>query len=299
MSLPSKIKNLHIYKLKIFCLPGLKERQLMPFKCTKCDSSFKRERSLVYHMKHECGIAFPCTLCKQSCKKKDSLRRHLLDVHNIARHQLDKYGAGNNRKYGTILINSYIIYVSCRIQGSAHISFQVWPVRTYLQVQKKLGTPPAMRMWREVIPLSSIRFPIQAEILPETSHDWNTRSRALSAGNVRSRYLTFYFKCLHFEYIFFLNRACGSIRKTIQMWAVWELLQVQATPDPALGRGMWKGSIVCLYAVRLSSKTKVPLEKPSEERSPLWLFAAGPLCLFKPPLTFHFVLLSTVSFPLS
>ncbi len=137
MSLPSKIKNLHIYELKIFCLSGLKGRQLMPFKCTKCDSSFKRERSLVYHMKHECGIAFPCTLCKQSCKKKDSLRRHLLDVHNIARHQLDKYGAGNNRKYGTVLINSYIIYVSSRIQGSAHISFQVWPVRTYLQVQKK------------------------------------------------------------------------------------------------------------------------------------------------------------------
>ncbi|MFO0089397.1 MAG: hypothetical protein ACK518_01040 [bacterium] len=46
-------------------------------------------------MKYECGVDFSCTLCKQNCAAKNSLRKHLLNVHNIDRRQLDKYGAGN------------------------------------------------------------------------------------------------------------------------------------------------------------------------------------------------------------
>ncbi len=73
---------------------GFKERGEMPFNCPKCDSSYKQKRSLDQHMKKECGVAFNCTLCKQNYTQKISLRKHLLIVHNIARRELDKYGAG-------------------------------------------------------------------------------------------------------------------------------------------------------------------------------------------------------------
>jgi len=55
-------------------------------------------------MKHECGIAFSCTLCKQNHAAKCSLRNHLLTVHNIARRQLDKYGAGNYNYMAAMLL---------------------------------------------------------------------------------------------------------------------------------------------------------------------------------------------------
>lgn len=75
-------------------LIGLRERQGKPFKCTKCESSYKQKRALDQHTKYECGNPFHCTLCNQNCATKCSLRSHLLRVHNIARHNLDKYGAG-------------------------------------------------------------------------------------------------------------------------------------------------------------------------------------------------------------
>ena len=67
----------------------------MPFKCIKCDKSYKQKRALDQHAKKECGVSFHCTLCKQNFAKKCSLRGHLLGVHSFARRKLDKYGAGN------------------------------------------------------------------------------------------------------------------------------------------------------------------------------------------------------------
>ena len=64
---------------------GLKEQ---PFKCNKCETSFKRKRTFVHHVNHECGVAFICTVCKQYFKTKGSLRVHLFSVHMIDRCEL-------------------------------------------------------------------------------------------------------------------------------------------------------------------------------------------------------------------
>ena len=74
-------------------LTGLSER---PFKCTKCDSAYQQKRALDHHTKNECGVSFHCSICRQIYATKSSLRSHLLSVHQIARHRLDKYGAGIN-----------------------------------------------------------------------------------------------------------------------------------------------------------------------------------------------------------
>ena len=99
--------------------------QVLPFKCSNCESSFKRKRSLVQHMNHECGVAFTCSECQQNCKTKCSLRGHLLSVHKIARHQLDKFGAGIPL-YTIVLALVYISKKSFLLSG-----YKARPVQPY------------------------------------------------------------------------------------------------------------------------------------------------------------------------
>jgi len=80
-------------------LPGFKDRQVLAFKCTKCESAYKHKRSLEQHTKTGCGSAFKCYPCKQNFTAKASLRYHLLSVHNIAHGKLDEYGVGNMKQF--------------------------------------------------------------------------------------------------------------------------------------------------------------------------------------------------------
>ena len=76
----------------------MKDRQVGAFKqCTKCDRSYRQERSLDYHMKNKCGVDHKCTLCQLNLTGKSALRKYLLQVHNIARRKLEKYGAGTKK----------------------------------------------------------------------------------------------------------------------------------------------------------------------------------------------------------
>jgi len=86
-------RYLHISN-EIFSTGFIKDRKLFPFKCNTCERSFKRKRSLVQHVNHECGVTFKCQECKQNFKTKGYLRTHLHNVHMIARRELDKFGAG-------------------------------------------------------------------------------------------------------------------------------------------------------------------------------------------------------------
>ena len=106
----------------------------MPFKCTKCDSSFQQKRTLDQHMMKECGVPFNCSECNKNFATKGSLRVHLLGVHEIVSHQLEKFGAGMKLSNYTQMCCPYtfkgkisiskIIRVP-RIQGSTCTTLQV------------------------------------------------------------------------------------------------------------------------------------------------------------------------------
>lgn len=72
-----------------------KVRPELPFKCHKCQRSYKYKGSLTSHLKFDCGLdpTFSCTECDCRAKKKNCLRQHLEQVHNVDRSQLDNCGA--------------------------------------------------------------------------------------------------------------------------------------------------------------------------------------------------------------
>lgn len=56
------------------------------FACHRCPRTYQHKRSLVLHLRFECGQEpkFPCPQCPQRFKHKAHLKRHLANVHGVA-----------------------------------------------------------------------------------------------------------------------------------------------------------------------------------------------------------------------
>ncbi len=67
-----------------------------PFKCTKCQRSYKNRKSLIKHVKYSCDLVprFQCTQCNHRFKRKSDLRKHLTDLHGICPSDFAAHGVG-------------------------------------------------------------------------------------------------------------------------------------------------------------------------------------------------------------
>jgi len=70
-------------------------RPVLPFKCEKCEGTFKSKDSLYHHKKLVCEVAksFSCVKCDYRTARKYNLREHLMKVHDVEPSQLANFGA--------------------------------------------------------------------------------------------------------------------------------------------------------------------------------------------------------------
>ena len=91
--------NILIFVLKFIItliLTAPYQRPIMPFKCHKCERSYKVKWSLQAHLIQKCGAvrAYACTLCDHRTVTKGNLRVHLCNTHDIDPSKLVSHGAG-------------------------------------------------------------------------------------------------------------------------------------------------------------------------------------------------------------
>lgn len=77
---------------------GPKVRPTFPFKCGKCEKTYKLKSSLTQHLTFECGLepSFTCSHCDYRAKRKGTLRAHLINAHCVNRSQFGAFGAAGN-----------------------------------------------------------------------------------------------------------------------------------------------------------------------------------------------------------
>jgi len=73
-----------LFNFHIFTAPDA--RPVQPFKCDRCEKSYKTKAKLARHLNFECGTdpAFSCSTCDFRTKRKDHLNLHVIRVHGIA-----------------------------------------------------------------------------------------------------------------------------------------------------------------------------------------------------------------------
>lgn len=66
------------------------------FVCGKCGRSYLYQKSLIKHLKYECGIEpqFPCPYCAHRCKQRVHLVKHVNRIHLS---ELPPRPSGSNR----------------------------------------------------------------------------------------------------------------------------------------------------------------------------------------------------------
>ena len=88
------------------------------FRCAKCSRSYQYKRSLINHLRFECGVEpkFKCNNCSYRCKIKGNLTKHILRCHKKNKilnqsSQLDKWKCFRKlrTKYNTVKIKSEIL----------------------------------------------------------------------------------------------------------------------------------------------------------------------------------------------
>lgn len=54
-----------------------------PFKCTQCGRQYRWKKTLVSHLRHECGMApqFKCPYCPMQTKQNSNLKNHIRHKH--------------------------------------------------------------------------------------------------------------------------------------------------------------------------------------------------------------------------
>ena len=82
-----------------FCLnyDSSEAKQAFPFKCARCENSYKYKHSLQRHVANMCGKdpSFFCSQCDYQTKWKEDLKKHMIRVHKADQSQLNESGAGN------------------------------------------------------------------------------------------------------------------------------------------------------------------------------------------------------------
>jgi len=122
----------HIYIL--ISTAALSVRPVLPFKCEKCERTYKTKGSLGSHKK-VCGrdLSFSCAQCDYRSSEKHHLRRHLTNVHGVERSQLASYGASHGIFIAIVCCFSVVMIKLC-------FEFQ-WFVLSFLSSAKNVGAP--------------------------------------------------------------------------------------------------------------------------------------------------------------
>ena len=71
-------------------------KKSFPFKCVRCENSYKYKKSLQRHVVNMCGKdpSFFCSQCDYQTKWKVDLKKHMINVHKADQSQLAASGAG-------------------------------------------------------------------------------------------------------------------------------------------------------------------------------------------------------------
>jgi len=137
-------------------------RPALPFKCEKCERTYKTKDSL-YNHKRVCGLdpSFSCAKCDYRTAHNHHMRRHLTNVHNVERSQLASFGAANGifilmaYCYSVVVQSSFDLIPS----GPSSVAFQVRQMRTLLQQQDSSEKPYDLRMRsNSFLPLQPMRI---------------------------------------------------------------------------------------------------------------------------------------------
>ncbi|XP_066991947.2 longitudinals lacking protein, isoforms H/M/V isoform X2 [Anabrus simplex] len=58
-----------------------------PHVCSACGKSYKVRKSLLFHLRHECGVepAYKCHLCDFQTKRKESMTTHMVAIHSLSK----------------------------------------------------------------------------------------------------------------------------------------------------------------------------------------------------------------------
>ena len=110
-------------------------RPALPFKCEKCERTYKTKESLGTHKK-VCGLgpSFFCAQCDYRSSQKYNLRMHLINVHDVVRSQLASYGASHG------IYIERIVYCISVVMIKLCFEFQ-WFVLSFLSSAKNVGAP--------------------------------------------------------------------------------------------------------------------------------------------------------------
>jgi len=64
-------------------LPIVESRSLGHFKCMQCGRQYRWKKTLVAHLRHECGMEpqFKCPYCPMQTKQNSNLKNHIRNKH--------------------------------------------------------------------------------------------------------------------------------------------------------------------------------------------------------------------------